>query len=150
MRGPCRARILGFVGADEEGFWEVPGPERLMFLCSKRALQGHREVCHQASDLRRAMAESDVLGGALDEGLRVATMTMPSHKLATRLMMSFALNCQRPLPEQAAVQLQRSRRVDPDPGGGVDLQPAAPPSDIAADPDPEPVKDELDLGRICL
>ncbi|CAJ1456297.1 unnamed protein product, partial [Effrenium voratum] len=31
------------------------------------------------------------------------------------------------------------------PGGGVDLQPAAPPSDIAAaDPDPEPVKDELD------
>ena len=61
LRGPCRVRILGFVGADEEGFWEVPGPERLMFLRSKRAPQ--QEVRHQATDLRREMAESDVLLG---------------------------------------------------------------------------------------
>ncbi|CAJ1423131.1 unnamed protein product, partial [Effrenium voratum] len=150
LRGPCRARILGFVGADEEGFWEVPGPERLMFLCSKRALQGHREVCHQASDLRRAMAESDVLGGASDAGAASGdddnAFPQVGHAADDELCSQLPTSPSRASGRATAAKSQsRPSSQTAAPGGGVDLQPAAPPSDIAAaDPDPEPVKDELD------
>ena len=44
MRGPCRARILGFVGADEEGFWEVPGPERHVLVLQASASRSPRSL----------------------------------------------------------------------------------------------------------
>ena len=96
------------------------------------------------------MAESDVLGGALDAGAASGdddnAFPQVGHAAADELCSQLPTSPSRASGRATAAKSQsRPSSQTAAPGGGVDLQPAAPPSDIAAaDPDPEPVKDELD------
>ena len=66
LRGSLAKHILDYVGADSSGFWDIPGPERLCFLCSMIINSpcniNKNKLSHSPDGI-----VSDVLGGADDD-----------------------------------------------------------------------------------